>query len=295
MEDNPVLTHDYMTPKAVNLRDEDTTKFLGNGRMIVKGFKNEKDRVQEAMDRNQVLMYGETVAQLHQYRERHPDKEIQPDMHFHESSNVLRLLHEFERSIPNAVTEKDRNRLKNIETLLKQYKRNHSLQTIRNDHNQLPNVKPKTHFKAAVSLSMNIPDSLNDYRVAKVNDDKSKFLGDASMDDLGLKDTKTNRDTQSKGDNVGSLPDLRPRGSVLANLNPPDAKDDVDAVDKISETKKDNKIDIFNPREVSKHILVKCNVVRDRNPKVPVLHSGDGKLMNMSTTNIREMYSKIFH
>ena len=128
------------------------------------------------------------------------------------------------------------------------------------------------------------------------NEDRSKFMGDNSMDDFGLKDHHTStRGREIKSTEGLNLPDIRTRNSLLQSINAnPDP--DQDLTDKHSEGKKENtKVDIFNSREVSKHILHKCNIVRERNKKIPVLRSGEGKLMNMSETNVRNMYSKIFH
>jgi len=52
MVENPLVNNDYQGPQTYKIRDEDPKKFLGDPQIYVKGFKHEKDRIKQALERN---------------------------------------------------------------------------------------------------------------------------------------------------------------------------------------------------------------------------------------------------
>mmetsp|Transcript_4889 Transcript_4889/g.4083 ORF Transcript_4889/g.4083 Transcript_4889/m.4083 type:complete len:131 (+) Transcript_4889:140-532(+) len=50
----------------------------------------------------------------------------------------------------------------------------------------------------------------------------------------------------------------------------------------------------MNPNEVSKNVLLKCNVIRKKKDTVSLLHQGDGHLVSSPEKSLRQVYSEVF-
>jgi len=51
----------------------------------------------------------------------------------------------------------------------------------------------------------------------------------------------------------------------------------------------------INPVEVSKKVLMKCNIIKPKKEGQKTLTKGDGHLMSMSEKNLRQVYEHVFH
>jgi hypothetical protein len=58
--------------------------------------------------------------------------------------------------------------------------------------------------------------------------------------------------------------------------------------------KKKNNLEGLDPREVSKNILLKCNVIQKRRDNAPVLGKGDGHLISNSEKDLRSVYHELY-
>ena len=70
--------------------------------------------------------------------------------------------------------------------------------------------------------------------------------------------------------------------------------DNLNAVLGKIDTKVDH-LETFNPVETSKKILLKCNVIKEKNPKVREIHPGEGHLISTLDKSIGEVYRDIYH
>lgn len=58
---------------------------------------------------------------------------------------------------------------------------------------------------------------------------------------------------------------------------------------------KKNQLEGLDPREVSKNILLKCNVIRPRKTNAPVLHKGEGHMFSNSEKSLRQVYTEVYY
>ncbi len=70
MLDNPVIQGDYKIKKMPDnfFRPEDTSKHKGKGRIIIKGFLNEKQRINEQIKFNRFKIKGSMVVSNYDFR-----------------------------------------------------------------------------------------------------------------------------------------------------------------------------------------------------------------------------------
>ena len=70
MLDNPVIEGHYKPKQMPDnfFRKEDPTKFRGKGRIIIKGFLNEKSRINEAVRFNRFKIKGSMVVSNYDFR-----------------------------------------------------------------------------------------------------------------------------------------------------------------------------------------------------------------------------------
>ena len=59
--------------------------------------------------------------------------------------------------------------------------------------------------------------------------------------------------------------------------------------------KQQTHIETVNPIEVSKKVLIKCNVIRPKKENVKTLGKGEGHLMSMSERSLGQIYSEVYH
>merc|ERR1712159_910811 len=83
MVENPIKQNEKKL-ESINdhkFRDEHPNKFLGNALLVIKGFKDEKERINESIQNFKRLQIGQEVKK-HQFRDRDLSKEFQPEMKF---------------------------------------------------------------------------------------------------------------------------------------------------------------------------------------------------------------------
>jgi len=56
-----------------------------------------------------------------------------------------------------------------------------------------------------------------------------------------------------------------------------------------------NQIEIVDPCEASKEMLLKCNIIKNKKPHAYSLRKGDGHIMVMSDLNMGQIYEKVLH
>jgi len=60
--------------------------------------------------------------------------------------------------------------------------------------------------------------------------------------------------------------------------------------DKLAQAQAEN----INTTELSKKVLLKCNIIRPKRDGIPTLNKGDGHLMSMSEKNLRQVYQDVY-
>jgi len=58
--------------------------------------------------------------------------------------------------------------------------------------------------------------------------------------------------------------------------------------------KQQTHIETVNPIEVSKKVLVRCNVIRPKRDGVKTLAKGEGHLMSMSERSLGQIYADVY-
>lgn len=285
MMETPVHVNDHEN-KAVKIRDEDPSRFLGNALFVVKGFKNEKARIEETMARNKMLEFESCNPWNYNFRERHFDKEIQPDMHYKNEARHLATT-STNGSIANSIS--------------KAYNDDHDVSGA------------KTHFKAIQSYSLMIPDSLTrlkplnkhsqgtgDYAGKNMANQKHDGIsGDADGDNHGKTDEgksvvdnsgTTKHMNQQHGDEDSFSGELAKAGKQTLKLPPIGMSGQNNASTNVLMANEQ-----FNPYQSSKQILQECNVVKKKNKNTSTLRSGEGHLISMPDFHVKEVYGKVFH
>lgn len=90
MLDKPIELQSYQRPLETAGRVSDPSKFKGNAIFVMKGFKTEKQRIQEAVENNQFLE-SEPYIFKEEFRPRHEDKEINNRMYFKPRTSLERV------------------------------------------------------------------------------------------------------------------------------------------------------------------------------------------------------------
>ena len=83
MVENPVKQNEKKLASIHDhkFRDEDPKKFLGNALLVIKGFKDEKQRINESIQNFKRLQIHQEIKK-HEFRERNFGLEFQPEMKF---------------------------------------------------------------------------------------------------------------------------------------------------------------------------------------------------------------------
>ncbi|CAK81193.1 unnamed protein product (macronuclear) [Paramecium tetraurelia] len=264
MLENPVVCAEYKQPDTQAFRQEDPTKNLGDPQFYVKGFKHEKDRIQEALDRNKNLDFLPNRQVAHYcFRERDPSKDIKRDVFRYRDKTSLERIEQFLKDHTQTQVENQKfskKKVFNIENLsenMSSLDRKAYLSRLI-AKNLLPSLHQKTHFQAASTMFNNLPLSLMDHaRSAPV-------LKQAEPDEK--KSQQQQRDVQKTEE----------------------------MEQKDNKIKQGNELETFNPIETSKSVLEKCNVIRGKNPKISTIHKGQGHLISTLDKSIQEIYKDIY-
>ncbi|EGR29788.1 hypothetical protein IMG5_148700, partial [Ichthyophthirius multifiliis] len=310
MIDNPIITIDYKGPTAHKIRDEFPEKFLKDPQVYIKGFKYEKDRIKESIEKNSDLDYmpNLTVAN-HQFRERQTDKEIQPDMRFTAKTSLERIEQLLKDHMQSQVENIDFSKMKNKKQQKQNEKSNEKKSAWDKNKEQaqqlakklLPSLHNKTHFNAAQLLYNNQP--CNKFNTIIIYIKNIACLCDKltqSQQTLTLKPLLM--ENQQFQDEVQSVKKNQQKKNV--NFLGDDITDKTQQIQKLSQddqkeiNKDDQKADqleAFNPVETSKQILLLCNVIRNKNHKTKTLKMGDGHLISTLQKSVSQVYQEIYH
>jgi len=291
MIDHPVITHD-IPKEAVKLRNEDPSKFLGSPIIKIKSFKNEKDRIREAMKDHEYIS-NESVTVPFEFRKRDTSKDIQPEMHFTNKNLLDKLAH------LNSILGSS-----NMKALSKslEFESNEKPHIQINKYiakNVLPELHVKTHFKAASSLYLDLEDSLVDHSSVGRKSQTTKNLAErgkfANVNAPFFKDDNSVNDLAMPYSQIASkqsiiLPPLKPQRMNTHT----DIEDHEDNTSKILPVASNYQVENVNPAEVSKSVLIKCNIVRPKNTAIPPLKKGSGHLMICTELPIKDEYEKVY-
>jgi hypothetical protein len=295
MVEHPIIQKDR-APTMFKYRDEDTQKFLGPPSFSFKSFKHEKDRIAEAMLRNsEKTMMTQGPPVKIEYRTREPAKEIQPEMHF-TSTGVERIASTLERMINNSVELTGEVPQRLSDSFLLEISESPVATKRFIAKNLLPELHYKTHFKAATSLFLSLQDSLQDQyerdlqnRMKAMEKEKEKdkkeasFMADGSPAHAGSIKITSDMGELPRSPTI-SLPNIK--GKMV---------NDAESDKKGENSNKKHQLEGLDPREVSKNILTKCNIIQPRKPTVNILRKGDGHLMSMSDKSMRDIYDEIYN
>ncbi|CAD8066751.1 unnamed protein product [Paramecium primaurelia] len=264
MLENPIVCVDYHQPNQSAFRDEDPSKNLGDPQFYVKGFKHEKDRIQEALDKNKDLDFLPNRQVAHYcFRERDPSKDIKRDIFRYRDKTSLERIEQFLKDHTQTQVENQKfpkKKLINIETLsdnmTSQDRKAYISRLVAK--NLLPSLHQKTHFQAASTMYNNLPLSLMDHT--------------RSLPQMKQLDTEEKKSQQQQRE--------------VQKTEENETKD--------NKAKQNNEMETFNPIETSKVILERCQVIRNKNPKTHVIHKGEGHLISTLDKSIQEVYKEIY-
>ncbi|KAM3134335.1 hypothetical protein pb186bvf_013620 [Paramecium bursaria] len=267
MLENPIVYNDYTNPTVEQFRIEDPSKNVGDPQIYVKGFKHEKDRIREALEKNKDLDFlpNQSVAN-HVFRERDPSKDVKRDIFRFKDKTSLERIEQYLKDHTQTQVENMKFNKKKLmavdnlsENMSPQDRKAYISRQIAK--NLLPSLHNKTHFQAAASMFNNLPLSIMDHT-------RSAPL---------IKQQIQGQDEEGDG--------RKKKIQQPEDLN----------TDKAEKLKSGNELETFNPVETSKQVLEKCNVIKKKNPKVPVIRPGEGHLISTLDRSISELYKEIYN
>lgn len=96
MLENPIVYNDYKSPTMEATKLDNPQDFIGDPQIYVKGFKHEKDRIQEALEKNKDLDYfpNNSVAKYN-FRERDPSKDVHKEIFRFKDKTSLERIQQF--------------------------------------------------------------------------------------------------------------------------------------------------------------------------------------------------------
>jgi hypothetical protein len=285
MVEDPIITKDK-TNFVLKMREEDPSKCIGPPSFKFTTIKEERDRVREAIKISKQNRTEEYRSASVEFRCRDQNKEIQPEMRFtansieRMASNIGHLMKSYDENASNnkveEITPAFLNELHRSPIALKRFIAK----------NIMPQLHEKIHFKAATSFALALPDILKDKDTEpgtkKGKDDESEIDETAPTTPHGKK-SKLSKDESFKppSNRSRSMPTLKPitkSGSPKGKKGP----------------KSPTKVTVFDPVDLSKGILMKCNVVREKNKNVKQLFRGEGHLAS-SDQPIKEVEEILYH
>ncbi|CAD8183002.1 unnamed protein product [Paramecium octaurelia] len=272
MLENPVVCNEYKPPESYKFREEDITKNLGDPQIYVKGFKHEKERILEAQEKNKDLDFLPNLkVGKHSFRERDPSKDIKRDIFRYRDKTALARIEQFLKDHTQSQVENmkiDHKKIVSLENFsegMSALERRAYLSRLI-AKNLLPSLHNKTHFQAAQTMFNNLPLTLMEHA-------RSQPL------------LHTQEESRKK-----PLPSTEKQ-----RLMSQEAPARLEEMGNEKDKKQGNEMETFNPVETSKIILKKCNVVKDKNPKVPILHQGSGHLISTMDKSIQDVYRELYH
>ena len=111
-------------------------------------------------------------------------------------------------------------------------------------------------------------------------DRESKFLGSKDLDISEISHLKSSKDM---------LPLVR-HVTIAAKIEE-EERSQRESEKLASQVQPEN----INATDLSKKVLLKCNIIRTKREGVPTLNRGDGHLMTMSEKSIRQIYQDVYH
>lgn len=283
MSEKPIVRHEINLEKPKH-RDEDPAKFLGPPKMIIRAFKHEKDRIQEAIERNKEYRGG-FVSPPFEFRKRETGKEIQPQMRFMTKTRLEKLSERLTSLFQASVHASSGTKIppKLDESLLQELSKSPQATNKFLAQHLLPEFNMKTHFRAAEGLYLALPLSHVDQKVKKPtppNGQKPKSPRQSASRNETFKEI----DTGDLSTKHGGL-QLQKSSTLLMD-------DDRELEKKL--TDKQAQIEVVDPSEASKDVLLKCNIIRSRKPNAYVLRKGEGHLIGISDLTLGEIYRDIY-
>ncbi|CAD8076000.1 unnamed protein product [Paramecium sonneborni] len=269
MLENPIVCNEYKPPEAYQFREEDPTKNLGDPQIYVKGFKHEKDRIQEAQEKNNNLDFLPNLkVGKYCFRERDPSKDIKRDVFRYRDKTALARIEQFLKDHTQSQVENmklDHKKILNLEHFsegMSSLERKAYLSRLI-AKNLLPSLHNKTHFQAAQTMYNNLPLTLMEHA-------------------RSLPQVHTQEDSRRK-------PPTSQEKQKTISVEAQNKQDDNG-----NQPKQGNETETFNPVETSKQILKRCNIIKERNVKAPVVHSGSGHLISTLDKSISEIYKELY-
>lgn len=90
MVNNPIILEKHVEPLQIVPRVSNPTKFKGNANFISRGFRTEKERIQQSFE-NSTCFDSSPLNVTHQFRSRAKKKEINQRMYFKPRTSIERI------------------------------------------------------------------------------------------------------------------------------------------------------------------------------------------------------------
>jgi len=283
MADKPIVTHDFLPP-VVNIRDEDPSRFVGGPSFIVRAFKHERERIKDNIEdyqahRKEYLDTKQTYKNApFEFRRRDFNKEIQPMMRFTSKNNFervasrLKVLMQNPNQDPRALTKGTENLSESF--ILELSKSPQATNKYLAKH-LLPDLNSKTHFKAACSFYLELPDALLDKKAALANAKAEKYNKKYKEKEDGSAGGRGSNFINSRDLDVSDMPSKGSKESLpmikRATISPTAImRGDEDErfskeFEKVQmQQQLQQHAENINPVEVSKKVLMKCNIIKPK-------------------------------
>lgn len=265
MVENPIHCDEF-EKGSINdhkFREENPKKFLGNAIFIIKGFKDEKQRINESIASFKRLEIQNDIKS-HEFRDRNANKEIQPEMKFGLQNFGGKGMKKGQDFQPSIYSKDDQNAWNN-----NRYNKGHNKDQFELNH--------KTHFKGLETYYNKLTDGKSP---GNENKPKDKSQGGGNFDQ------------NDEDDPVGAGGQNNEGSDNYNNKGDVDSKDNGSDIDE-NELKKQAVHDFKDSYEMSKLALQKCNKLPGNNSEF--LRSGDGHFVSMPHTNIKNSYHRVFY
>lgn len=325
MADSPEVNSDWHSSHIIEnssiFRPEQPEKFVVPPKInfSLHSYRTEKERINATIKQNESIFgfpSSTSSAALHNFRPRNPEKEIHGDLRFTYSTAIERIRDQIKNSSSNYIgskklSKRDMAISNHPSEVYSGFYGNRPILSSEVAKELYPELSKKTHFKAAVSLQLKLPDSL------KGNEPVPSIKSSSST--INLQKSKENLGGAEEENLLGrGLPPINKSAENLNSQMSPKRKearngaglggtfeDEVEMRENSREQtenqetrmkKKQSKNELHEhalPTSIVKDTLIRCNYIKKPNENVPRIHPGDGIFFGDPNLKHRDVYNSI--
>jgi hypothetical protein len=300
-------------------RAEKSEKFIGPPKMTfsVENYQTEKERVKANIEKNASIFgfpSSKSSVALHNFRPRQPEKEIHGGLRFTFASEIERIRENIRSSSSNYIQNKKMTKKELVQgsptgNIYSGFYGNRPMLSSQVTQELYPELSQKTHFKAAVSNYLDLPDSLQTKDNQREGHPNLALSSYSKQNDFSVLE-------EEQRENSKALPIITRRNDTLVSRRENPKKTVLDFGSIFGEELTSNRvrkssdasIPLLNsqnklrpeaqasslPSSMVKETLVKCNYIKSPNKNVKKLRQGDGIFSGDPTMRHRDVYESLF-